>query len=79
MIAENSNQKDSEIDVSNTSIILSDADLQEAANYFHKKATLEVKHFTKEKQYKDISVERMIFYITVDAYCHIKNLTLSPK
>ena len=54
-------------------VFLSEADIKNAADYFYKKATLEVKHFAKESQYKNISVEKKnILYYTGRILPYIK-------
>ena len=45
-------------------IILTDKEIREAENYYFRKATKEVKHFAKFKEYKDVTEEkdRILYY-----------------
>ena len=45
-------------DQGSTSVILSDNELKDSANYYYRKATNEVKHFVKKEKYENISVEK---------------------
>ena len=59
------NYRAHESSLQNKIVILSDEELQEASNYYYKKATLELKRFVKEIKYKNISVEKNeILYYT---------------
>ena len=51
---------------------ISDEEIQDAINYFYKKATNEVKHFSTKEKYEKISFEKMKFCTILDEFYHLK-------